>query len=365
VTAPAARGTNHWVTCFTCGQKGHRSTECNGTPPSWEDQVKVREKVARRAAASGSSFAAPLSGSNSVSLVKTHPLIERRMSGGADNVSQEQPRILPINNIQLVRMGNSQSTTAAFAMLHRIPGVPQAIKNSAMGVKRGRYDGSGGEWVESPGGGRYDGSGGGRSESPGGGPVHDVFSVSVLNVVVPPKKVVAVDAVSYAVMFAGGEKFIVFIGEKVHVVSFPVQGIGDDEFVVIAGRRSMVGDGGLRGRRRHRRPGRMVATLSARLALDCNWRWRHSRRHGRTVEGRREMASTGPLAGLDLFSLLPKIGALQAAGRIFFPGPFGGYWSERGKVDTAEISALRDGGGLAGPLKRPERIGGLRETQSG
>jgi hypothetical protein len=156
--------------------------------------------------------------------------------------------------------------------------------------------------------------------------------------VVPPKKVVAVDAVSYAVMFAGGETFIVFNGEKVHVVSFPVQGIGDDGFVVIAGRRSMVGDGGLRGRRRHRRPGRMVATLSARLALDSNWRWRHSRRHGRTVEGRREMASTGPLAGLDLFSLLPKIGALQAAGRIFF-----------GKVDRAEISALRDGGGVAGP----------------
>jgi hypothetical protein len=46
VTAPAARGTNPWVTCFTCGQKGHCSTECNGTPLSWEDQVKVRQKVA-------------------------------------------------------------------------------------------------------------------------------------------------------------------------------------------------------------------------------------------------------------------------------------------------------------------------------
>jgi hypothetical protein len=148
VTAPAARGTNPWVTCFTCGQKGHRSTECNGTPLSWEDQVKVREKVAmesqeyraRRASASGPPFAAPLSAANSVSLVKTHPVMERRMSGSADNTPQEQPRILPVNNIQLVRMGNSQSTTAAFAMLHRIPGVLQAIQNAAMAVKRGQEE---------------------------------------------------------------------------------------------------------------------------------------------------------------------------------------------------------------------------------
>jgi hypothetical protein len=155
VTAPTARGTNPWVTCFTCGQKGHRSTECNGTPLSWEDQVKVREKVAIESqeyrarsasasgfsfAASGSPFAAPLSASNSVSLVKTHPVMERRMSGSADNSSQEQHRILPVNNIQLVRMGNSQSTTAAFAMLHRIPGVLQALKNAAMAAKRGQAE---------------------------------------------------------------------------------------------------------------------------------------------------------------------------------------------------------------------------------
>jgi hypothetical protein len=155
VTAPTARGTNPWVTCFTCGQKGHRSAECNGTPLSWEDQVKVREKVAIESqeyrarsasasgfsfAASGSTFAAPPSASNSVSLVKTHPVMERRISGSADNSSQEQHRILPVNNIQLVRMGNSQSTTAAFAMLHRIPGVLQAIKNAAMAAKRGQEE---------------------------------------------------------------------------------------------------------------------------------------------------------------------------------------------------------------------------------
>jgi hypothetical protein len=242
-------------------------------------------------------------GADNASQEQPHILPVRRMSGGADNASQEQPRILPVNNIQLVRMGNSESTTAAFAMLHRIPGVLQAITNAAMAVKRGQEEagidqvipptpvvmeqaspditqaahnnmenlrrasvisqevdraiqrvtrkagatvqddtvtGSGGERVEGPGGGRNVGSGG-----------------SVSNVVVPPKKLVVVDAVSYAVMFGGGEKFVVFNGEKVHVVPFPLQGIGDDEFVVIAGRRSMVGNGGLRGRRRHRRPGRI------------------------------------------------------------------------------------------------------------
>jgi hypothetical protein len=41
VTAPAfpSRGFtgNPWVTCFNSGQKGHRSTECSGTPLPWED----------------------------------------------------------------------------------------------------------------------------------------------------------------------------------------------------------------------------------------------------------------------------------------------------------------------------------------
>jgi hypothetical protein len=45
-TVPAARGANPWVTCFTCGKCGHRLTECNGTPLSWDDQIKVRERVA-------------------------------------------------------------------------------------------------------------------------------------------------------------------------------------------------------------------------------------------------------------------------------------------------------------------------------
>jgi hypothetical protein len=145
------------VTCFTCGQKGHRSTECNGTSLSWEDQVRVREKMAVesqeyrawRASASGS-FAAPLSASNLVSLVKTHPVTERRMSGEASNASQDQPRILPVNNIQLVRMGNSQSTTAAFAMLHRIPGVLQAIKNAAMAVRHGQEEAGIGQDISNP-----------------------------------------------------------------------------------------------------------------------------------------------------------------------------------------------------------------------
>jgi hypothetical protein len=37
-------------------------------------------------------------------------------------------------------MGNSQSTAAAFAMLHRVPGVLQAVKNAAMAVKRGQKE---------------------------------------------------------------------------------------------------------------------------------------------------------------------------------------------------------------------------------
>jgi hypothetical protein len=39
--APASRGANPWITCFACGQRGHRSVECSSTPLSWEDQIKV------------------------------------------------------------------------------------------------------------------------------------------------------------------------------------------------------------------------------------------------------------------------------------------------------------------------------------
>jgi hypothetical protein len=44
-TVPAVRGANPWVTCFTYGQRGHRSMECSGSPLSWEEQIKVRERV--------------------------------------------------------------------------------------------------------------------------------------------------------------------------------------------------------------------------------------------------------------------------------------------------------------------------------
>jgi hypothetical protein len=54
---------------------------------------------------------------------------------------EEPPQIMHrVNNIQLVRMGNSQATTAAFAMLHRIPGVMQAVQNAAMALKRDRME---------------------------------------------------------------------------------------------------------------------------------------------------------------------------------------------------------------------------------
>jgi hypothetical protein len=139
VTAPAARGPNPWVTCFTCGQKGHRSTECKGTPLSWDDQLKIRERVAmesqeyrvRKAAAGGLDGAPPASGVNAVT-IGSNTVMQRRLS----STSLEQPRIMGANNIQVVRMRNSQATTAAFAMLHRIPGVMQAVRDSAMALKR-------------------------------------------------------------------------------------------------------------------------------------------------------------------------------------------------------------------------------------
>jgi hypothetical protein len=146
VTNPAlpSRGFagNPWITCFNCGQKGHRSTECSGTPLPWEEQVKIRERVAmesqeyrnRRA-----SYAGPASGSNAVALVTAAPAMQRRTSDGPGASGPvDHVRTLPVNNIQLVRMGNSQSTAAAFAMLHRVPGVLQAVKNAAMAVKRGQ-----------------------------------------------------------------------------------------------------------------------------------------------------------------------------------------------------------------------------------
>jgi hypothetical protein len=62
------------------------------------------------------------------------------MSGSVDNTPQEQHCILPVNNIQLVRMKNSHSTTIAFAMLSRISRVLQAIRKAAMAVKRGQEE---------------------------------------------------------------------------------------------------------------------------------------------------------------------------------------------------------------------------------
>jgi hypothetical protein len=143
VTAPAARGPTPWVTCFTCGQKGHCSNECTGTPLPWDDQLKIRERVAmesqeyraRKAAAGSLDGVPPASGVNAVT-IGSNPVMQRRLS----STSLEQPRIMGANNIQVVRMGNSQATTAAFAMLHRIPGVMQAVRDAAMALKRDRAE---------------------------------------------------------------------------------------------------------------------------------------------------------------------------------------------------------------------------------
>jgi hypothetical protein len=141
-TAPAAKGVNPWITCYACGQKGHRSVECTGKPLSWEDQLRVRERVAmevqeyraRRSATTGFSPAAPASSPNTITVSRVHPVMENHLGEGN---SVDMPRVMPrVNNIQVVRMGNSQATMEAFAMLQRVPGVMQAIRNAAMAVKR-------------------------------------------------------------------------------------------------------------------------------------------------------------------------------------------------------------------------------------
>jgi hypothetical protein len=123
--APAVRGAGAWITCYSCGKRGHRATECTGTPLSWEEQPKVRERVAlevqeyrdRRQAMGGPSSSTAASTPNTITL--------------------EQPRIMHrVNNIQLVRMGDSRATMEAFAMLQRVPGVLQAVRNAAMAVRR-------------------------------------------------------------------------------------------------------------------------------------------------------------------------------------------------------------------------------------
>jgi hypothetical protein len=124
-TAPAVRGANPWVTCFTCGQRGHRSMECSGILLSREKQIEVRERVAfevqeyrARKAAAGrfdTSRAFPASGANAVAM-GSNQVMERRLS------TENQDR--------------SSRITAAFAILHRIPGVMQAVRNAAMALKR-------------------------------------------------------------------------------------------------------------------------------------------------------------------------------------------------------------------------------------
>jgi hypothetical protein len=141
-TAPAVRGPNQWITCFSCGQRGHRSVGCSATRLSWEDQLKVGERVAlevqeyrnRRQLGPGVNSPTPASATDTISLIRMNPVMEGSANEG-DGVGT--PHVMPrVNNVQLVRMGNSRASMEALAMLQRVPGVMEAIRNAAMAVKR-------------------------------------------------------------------------------------------------------------------------------------------------------------------------------------------------------------------------------------
>jgi hypothetical protein len=151
--------------------------ECSGTPLSWEEQISVRERVAfeltggkktlgdleRWFSPRGQDLAFLLSciglfrPSSSADLKQNKIRVafevqkyraRKAAAGGFD-------RAPPASGVNAVAMGSNQvmqqrlSTedqdrpsriTAAFAILHRIPGVMQAVRDAAMALKRDRME---------------------------------------------------------------------------------------------------------------------------------------------------------------------------------------------------------------------------------